>query len=50
MYLLRRLIVLPKYLVKYIFSGRLDLINAMLIGIFDGMMGREGISKRNVVK
>jgi len=50
MYLLRRFIVLPKYLIKYILLGRLDLIKAMLIGIFDGMMGREGISIRNVVK
>ena len=45
-YILRRLIVIPKDVLEYIYSKRLDLIQAIFTGLIDGIMGKEGKSKR----
>ena len=49
LYLFRRLVILPKYLIIYGLAGRLDLIKAMLVGIFDGLNGLEGPSHREML-
>ena len=49
LYVMRRLVVVPKHVFVYFFSKRFDLIQALFIGLLDGFVGKMGKSTRAIL-